>query len=151
MSQHLLVEKEYICLTQLYSKYRLLYIPSYTESLARGLNVNAEAFTKHELKQSMSRARRHVERADNSTHSLCRHQMEASSQIHTLQFYLAGKTPLMVIQQEGKWDPQSVWSFGEEINLMPVRGIEYQIIQSAAFVQILLKEKGMKFNVTTSG
>jgi hypothetical protein len=50
MSQHLLVEKEYICLNQLYPKYGLLYIPSYMESLARDLNFNFEAFARHKLK-----------------------------------------------------------------------------------------------------
>jgi len=64
--------------------------------------------------------------------------MEASSRLHALQFYLVGKKPVVAIEWEAEWDSEPVWTFGEEINFMPVRGIEYQIIQSVSFFQILL-------------
>jgi hypothetical protein len=67
--------------------------------------------------------------------------MEASSQLHALHFYLPGKKPVVAIEQEAKWDPEPVWTFGEEIKFIPVLGIEYQIIQSLTFIQILLYEK----------
>jgi hypothetical protein len=64
--------------------------------------------------------------------------MPALVGIHALKFYLAGKKPVVAIEWEAEWDPDPVWTFGEEINFMSVRGIEYQIIQSVSFVQILL-------------